>query len=179
MTGFCFDTAKAIAITVLARWKAHRDFDDLVSETVIAAWKASEKRPDVDLPLAVTCAAQWQVKEWFRSKRCGDLMSGDRRQRVSVQPVPWTAAVETSAVVADFSEAVVERLSAPAIVDEKERWADWLTECDLMSHYREAARLHYCEGWPMRKVAEHLGLCRPSIYEAIRNSRRRMERISR
>lgn len=214
MTEFAFDTARDIAMSVLSRWKTHRDFDDLVSETLLAAWKASETRPELALPLVVTCAAKWQVKEWFRSKRCGDLLSGDRRERVNVMTMPWTNdgahQIELSATQPDFADALIERIVAPpqpveedeepcltarqqkrqnreqakqqraaayAAAREKDRLTgeDLLARSDLLSYYREAVRLHYCEGWSMRKAAEQMGLTQRAVNEAIRNSRRRME----
>jgi hypothetical protein len=147
VTGFCFDTARDIATRVLSRWKTHRDFDDLIQETVLAAWKTSERRPDLDLAQMVTCAAKWQLSAWFRSKRCGDLISRYRNARIVVETCPWTkdgtAQIELSDFEPDFSLGVIDRLSPVEAKrdDEQLQWAAWLEKCDLLSYYREAARL--------------------------------------
>jgi len=218
-TPFPFDEARSIAANVLRHRRGSGDFEDLVSEAVIAAWKSSQKRPDLPLKLAVTCAARWQEREWFRSGRCGDIVAKNRSGVIRVHAMPWSkdgeqeidpAAFRRELAAPDFADALIERLVAPPAVEEDaqpcltarelkqqrddkarleraETYArarerdrqigeELLAHSDLLSYYREAVRLHYIEGWSMSKVGRHLGMRPVAMHEAIRNSRRRMER---
>jgi DNA-directed RNA polymerase specialized sigma24 family protein len=204
---------------VLRHRRQSGDFEDLVAEAVISAWKSSERRPDLPLKLVVTCAARWQEREWYRSARCGDIVARDRSGLIRVFTTPWTkdgereldvAETEADFATPDFADALIEALVAPPVAEEdegphfsayekkkqREEWArqereatyararekdrrfgeEMLEHGDLLSHYREAVRLHFIEGWSMSRVGKHLGLPPVSIHEAIRNSRRRQEK---
>jgi DNA-directed RNA polymerase specialized sigma24 family protein len=219
MNPFPFDDARRLAASALKRYRDHRDFEDLVSETIVSAWKAKERHPEMALGLLVTTSAGFMIKKWFSDGRCGDLVGPRGKERVPVFTMRYHDDDEQmepeeydDQVVPDFTEALIEQIASPASEDEGEiRLTGWekrqqreaerkaaahqvylqarkkerelaeylLTDDLLLPHYREAIRLHYVEGWPMKRVSEAVGTHWTNLYEGIRNAQRRLERIGR
>lgn len=216
---FPFEDARRLAKAALKRYQDHRDFDDLVSETIFTAWKATGRHPEMAFGLLVTSAAGYMVKKWFSDGRCGDLVGKKGKERVPVftmrygdddrQMEPEEYDDQT---VPDFSAALIEEIVNPESEDEgeigltawerrqqqeeerkaegqrvyrqarekdRELGAYLLTDDMLLPHYREAIRLHYVEGLPMKQVSEAVGTHKSNLYEGVRNARRRLERSHR
>ena len=212
---FPFDDARRLAASALKRYREHRDFDDLISETVLKAWQDKQRHPEMPLSQLVTAQAGFMVKKWFGTGLCGDIVGRKGKGRVPVFTMRWgdKAQVEPEVyddqVVPDFADQVIDAIVSPAdpnegeirltaiekrrqqraqrkaevericaAAREKEReLGEWLLTDDLLlSHYREAIRLHYIEGWPMKRVSAAVGAHWTNLYEGIRNARRRLER---
>lgn len=117
MEVFAFDDARRLAETSLKRYRSYRDFEDLVSETVLYAWRASQRHPELPLSALVISSARYTVRGWFADGRCGDVVGRKGKGRVPVFTMRWNAtddeqmeSEECGAVVPDFTEALIERL---------------------------------------------------------------------
>src|SRR4051812_1596211 len=70
---FPLDAVRTMVRQTLAGHCRHRDFEDIVQEAVLAAWLASQRHPEFSVAVLARQNARWQLYEWFRSAKCGDL----------------------------------------------------------------------------------------------------------
>ena len=126
MTEFPFDDARRLAASALKRYREHRDFDDLISETVLKAWQDKQRHPEMPLSQVVTAQAGFMVKKWFGTGLCGDIVGRKGKGRVPVFTMRWgdKAQVEPEVyddqVVPDFADQVIEAIVSPADPNEGE-----------------------------------------------------------
>jgi DNA-directed RNA polymerase specialized sigma24 family protein len=152
---FPLDAVRTMVRQTLASHCRHRDFEDIVQEAVLAAWLASQRHPELSVAILARQNARWQLYEWFRSAKCGDLSGNYRQAHILVQPF------------ADWLEGSLaeEHGDITALIHRRLVWQDFVA--GLKPHYRRAFYLIYREGVPVYKAAKAVGISNPALREGL------------
>ena len=106
---FPFREARRLALYYTGSWREDMDYDDMLAEVVLQAWRAWQRLGSrYTLRTYIKHAARYQPLGWKRSARAGHLMDGFCRKVYSVEP----AAIEIDLSSPDDPAAVaMDRLA--------------------------------------------------------------------
>jgi hypothetical protein len=161
---FPFDLAYSVARGVLLPHKEHEDFDDILAEAVIATWQAKQRHPELPIKHLATKAARWQWQEWFRSSRCGDVLSGrNTGARIRVgQMAEWA---DQWLLFADGMDREQYELSMI--------WRDFFASGVAKPHHQVAIVLIYQYRLSVTAAARLIGIAPNSLTQGIKIAFRR------
>lgn len=174
MTRLEFQAAERQARFYLSTWRDSPEFEDLVAEVILEAWrKHARDGGRYRLRTYLKTAARYKPIDWFRSPRCGHLIDGYyqvqfRMESYEALMAAYEAGAGTDAplepAAPDFAPAVVRRVGLGPLL------------ARLSERERELLRLTYEEELSAREIAVRVGSTRGAVIQALRKALERLRR---